>query len=69
VAPVRHDRVDLWRLGFGLAVLAFNPQPEPPGEPITSVVNPQDLNRGGIVAVNPAQERPSRPRVGAQIGG
>jgi hypothetical protein len=58
--------------GMGLAsgtAHAFNPQPEPPGEPITSVVNPQDLNRGGIIAVSPAQERPSRPEVGAQIGG
>lgn len=58
--------------GMGLAsgtAQAFNPQPEPPGKPITSTVNPPDVYRGGIIAVNPAPERPSRPQVAAKVGG
>jgi hypothetical protein len=58
--------------GMGLAsgtAQAFNPQPEPPGKPITNTVNPPDVNRGGIIAVNPAPERPIRPQVAAQFGG
>lgn len=57
--------------GLGLATgtaQAFNPQPEPPGKPITSAVHPPDVNTGGIIAVNPQPQRPSRPQVSAQGG-
>src|SRR4051812_28779098 len=64
------SRCDTGRNGTGLwHCPCLHPQPEPPGKPITSTVNPPDVNRGAIIAVNPAPERPSRPQVAAQFGG
>jgi hypothetical protein len=58
--------------GLGLAsgtASAFNPQPDPPGQPGAVAVNPQPDSPGNRVAFNPQPEPPVRPQIAVRGGG
>jgi hypothetical protein len=57
--------------GLGLAsgtAQAFNPQPDPPGKPITVAVNPQFTSPGSLRGFNPTPEPPGKPIAGVIRG-
>jgi hypothetical protein len=58
-------------VGLGLALgtaHAFNPQPEPPGKPITVSVNQQFTSPGSVRGFNPTPEPPGKPIAGVIAG-